>query len=118
MVLLAIDLTRVWSLSQYIAIHFQGLSDQFQGMGLHGNQGMPRAAVRPAPNFSAEKDAEVIRKAMKGAGKLGQKCVCAHVHPCIGACMHVGTMAGYICTCPSSPLSHCIEFLLLNIIIM
>jgi hypothetical protein len=30
--------------------------------------GMPRPVIRPAPNFSAEKDAEIIRKAMKGAG--------------------------------------------------
>ncbi|XP_060553939.1 annexin A7-like isoform X2 [Ruditapes philippinarum] len=45
-----------------------GLSGQFQQLGIHGNMGMPRPVIRPAPNFSAEKDAEIIRKAMKGAG--------------------------------------------------
>lgn len=49
--------------------HFQGLSPQFQQMGIQGNLGMPRPVVRPAQTFSAEKDAEIIRKAMKGAGE-------------------------------------------------
>ncbi|WAQ96410.1 ANXA7-like protein [Mya arenaria] len=44
-----------------------GLAGQFGQMNLQG-QGMPRPTVTPAPNFSAEKDAEVIRKAMKGVG--------------------------------------------------
>ncbi|XP_053385340.1 annexin A7-like isoform X2 [Mercenaria mercenaria] len=45
-----------------------GLSSQFQQLGIQGNLGMPRPVIRPAQNFSAEKDAEIIRKAMKGAG--------------------------------------------------
>lgn len=43
-------------------------AQQFQHMGIHGNQGAPRGTVKAAPNFSAEKDADIIRKAMKGAG--------------------------------------------------
>lgn len=44
------------------------MSAQFQQLGIQGNLGMPRPVIRPAPNFSAEKDAEIIRKAMKGVG--------------------------------------------------
>ena len=43
---------------------------QFQKMGLQANVGLPRPTVRPSQNFSAERDAETIRKAMKGMGKL------------------------------------------------
>ncbi|XP_052267220.1 annexin A7-like isoform X2 [Dreissena polymorpha] len=46
----------------------QALAGQFGQMNLQGNMGMPRPTVRAAPSSSAEKDAEVIRNAMKGAG--------------------------------------------------
>lgn len=57
------------SLHLLIMFIFQGLSSQFQQMGLHGTTGAPRPVVRPAANFSAERDSDIIRKAMKGAGK-------------------------------------------------
>ena len=46
-----------------------GAAAQFQRMGIQGSPDLPRPTIRPAANFSAERDADVIRKAMKGMGK-------------------------------------------------
>lgn len=45
-----------------------GMSDQLQRVQLDGCAELFRPTVRPAPNFSAEKDCEALRHAMKGAG--------------------------------------------------
>ena len=46
-----------------------GVSDQLQRVQLDGCAELFRPTVRPAPNFSAEKDCEALRHAMKGAGR-------------------------------------------------
>ena len=48
-----------------------GAAAQFQRMGIQGTADLPRPTIRPAANFSAERDADIIRKAMKGMGKSG-----------------------------------------------
>lgn len=45
-----------------------GAAAQFQRMGLQGTADVPRPTIRPAANFSAERDTDIIRKAMKGMG--------------------------------------------------
>ena len=46
-----------------------GAAAQFQRMGLQGTADIPRPTIRPAANFNAERDTDIIRKAMKGMGK-------------------------------------------------
>ena len=46
-----------------------GAAAQFQRMGIQGTADLPRPTIRPAANFSAERDADIIRKAMKGMGQ-------------------------------------------------
>ena len=47
---------------------------QFQRMGIQGTADLPRPTIRPAQNFSAERDADIIRKAMKGMGNYDYHC--------------------------------------------
>ena len=47
-----------------------GAAAQFQRMGIQGTADLPRPTIRPAANFSAERDTDIIRKAMKGMGKF------------------------------------------------
>ena len=55
-----------------MVLSLQGMNDQFQRMGLQpAGGGMPRPTICPAQNFNAEKDTEIIRQAMKGAGNVG-----------------------------------------------
>nr|KAG5697878.1 hypothetical protein BaRGS_017135 [Batillaria attramentaria] len=46
----------------------QAVGAKLQGIQLDGSAELFRPTVRPAPNFSAEKDCEAMRHAMKGAG--------------------------------------------------
>ncbi|XP_076459510.1 annexin-B12-like isoform X2 [Babylonia areolata] len=46
----------------------EGLGQQMQQVQLDGCAELFRPTVRPAPNFSAEKDCEALRHSMKGAG--------------------------------------------------